>query len=100
MFLDLNQSDANIDDLNLNALWVDLDKGLLSENIGQQCESIVKLTELFDRFPLPVFVNSGFLRLAKVFQNGFVELEKKKRRHLQILAQNFDLPFLAQGTTT
>lgn len=45
-------------------------KGLLSENIGQQSESIVKLTELFDRYPLPVFVNSGFTRLAKVFQNG------------------------------
>jgi hypothetical protein len=27
VFLDLNQNDGNIDDLNLNALWVDLDKG-------------------------------------------------------------------------
>ena len=70
-YLDLNQNETNIDDLNLNALWVDLDKGLLSDNIGLQCESIVKLTELFDRYPLPVFVNSGFLRLAKIFQNGY-----------------------------
>jgi len=79
VYLDLNQNETNIDDLNLNGIWVDLDKGkiklnkdfkkktkhpsstlgLLSENIGQQCESIVKLTELFDKFPLPVFVNSG-----------------------------------------
>ena len=70
VYLDLNQNETNIDDLNLNGVWVELDKGLLSENIGQQCESIVKLTELFDKFPLPVFVNSGFLRLARVFQNG------------------------------
>ena len=47
-----------------------MNSGLSTENIGQQCETIVKLTESFDRFPLPVFVNSGFLRLAKVFQNG------------------------------
>ena len=25
--LDFNQNDSNIDDLNLNAVWVDLDKG-------------------------------------------------------------------------
>ena len=27
VFLDINQSDINIDEFNLNALWVDLDKG-------------------------------------------------------------------------
>jgi hypothetical protein len=27
VFLDINQNDTNIDELNLNALWVDLDKG-------------------------------------------------------------------------
>jgi hypothetical protein len=71
LLFDLNQNDSlNIDDVNLNAIWVELDKGLLSENIGVQCECIVRFSELFDRFPLPVFVNSGFLRLAKIFQNG------------------------------
>ena len=44
---------------------------LLSDNIGQQCESIVRLTELFDKFQFPVFVNTGFLRLARLFQNGY-----------------------------
>ncbi|CAF0712645.1 unnamed protein product, partial [Brachionus calyciflorus] len=89
VYLDFNQNDINIDDLNLNSLWVELDKGLLSENIGQQSESIVKLTELFNRYPLPVFVNSGFTRLAKVFQNGnnFLKLQvirviEKNQKHL------------------
>jgi hypothetical protein len=65
-------------------------QGLSSDNIGQQCEFIVKLTELFDKFPLPVFVNSGFLRLAKIFQNGnnYLKLQvirviEKNQKHLQ-----------------
>ena len=27
VYLDFNQNESNIDDLNLNAVWVDLDKG-------------------------------------------------------------------------
>lgn len=27
VYIDLNQNEANIDDVNLNAIWVDLDKG-------------------------------------------------------------------------
>ena len=27
VYLDLNQNETNIDDLNLNGIWVDLDKG-------------------------------------------------------------------------
>jgi len=73
-FLDFNLNETAIDDQNLNAVWVELDRGLLSDNTGQQCESILKLTELFDKYPLPVFVNSGFLRLARIFQNGFAPL--------------------------
>jgi hypothetical protein len=89
IYLDFNQIDINIDDINFNAIWVDLDKGILSDNVGQQCEAIVKLSELFDRYPLPVFVNSGFVRLAKVFQNGnnYLKLQvirviEKSQKHL------------------
>ena len=67
--LDFNETNV-IDEQNLNAVWVDLDKGLQSDNAGQQCEAIVKFTDLFERIPLPVFVNNGFLRLAKIFQFG------------------------------
>ncbi len=28
VYLDLNQNDTNIEDLNLNGIWVDLDKGI------------------------------------------------------------------------
>ena len=27
VYLEFNQNDSNIDDVNLNAVWVDLDKG-------------------------------------------------------------------------
>lgn len=27
LYLDLNQAETNIDDINLNAVWVELDKG-------------------------------------------------------------------------
>ena len=27
VYIDLNQNETNIDDVNLNAIWVDLDKG-------------------------------------------------------------------------
>lgn len=30
MYLELNQPDTTIDELNLNAIWVDLDKGKFS----------------------------------------------------------------------
>jgi hypothetical protein len=29
VYLDLNQNDTNIDDLNLNAVWVEIDRGIL-----------------------------------------------------------------------
>ncbi len=90
LYFDLNQTETSIEDLNLNAIWVDLDKGLLSDNIGQQCESIVKLTELFDKFQLPQFVNAGFIRLGRVFQNGnnYIKLQvirviEKNQKHLE-----------------
>ena len=44
---------------------------------------------MFDKFQLPVFVNSGFLRLARVFQNGnnYIKLQvirviEKNKKHL------------------
>jgi integrator complex subunit 7 len=93
--LDLSQNEA-IDEQNVNAIWVELDKGLFSDNIGSQCEAIVKFTDLFDRFPLPVFVNNGFLKLAKIFQNGsnylklhVIRVIEKNEKHLdKILSGN------------
>ena len=32
VYLEFNQNDSNIDDVNLNAVWVDLDKGIHSKN--------------------------------------------------------------------
>jgi hypothetical protein len=34
VYLEFNQNDSNIDDVNLNAVWVDLDKGIDLKPIG------------------------------------------------------------------
>ncbi len=33
VYLDFNQNESNIDDINLNAVWVDLDKGTFLKQI-------------------------------------------------------------------
>ncbi len=36
VYLDFNQNETNIDDLNLNAVWVDLDKGTFKKKIANE----------------------------------------------------------------
>lgn len=53
-----------------NSLLVELDRGLQSINIGEQSEAIVRFTTLFQRYPLPILINSACLKLAEAFRNG------------------------------
>lgn len=53
-----------------NSLLVELDRGLQSINIGDQSEAIVRFTTLFQRYPLPILINSACLKLAEAFRNG------------------------------
>jgi len=59
---DLN-TDAN------NALF-ELEKGLRSLKLGEQCEAIVQLSNKLEKYPFPLLVNSAFLKLAEVFRMG------------------------------
>jgi len=52
-----------------NALW-ELDKGLRSGKVEDQCEAIVRFPALFVKYPYPILVNSAFLKLADVFREG------------------------------
>jgi hypothetical protein len=57
---------------------VSLDKGLRSGIVSQQCESIVRFSELIKKYPLPVIANTALLKLAEVFQSRyciFIEFE-------------------------
>lgn len=53
-----------------NSLLVELDKGLKSPDIGDQSEAVARFTSLFQRFPLPILINSACLKLAEAFRCG------------------------------
>ena len=46
--------------------------GLRSNNVGEQCEAIMKFPNLINQFPFPVLINTAFLKLADVFWSGYV----------------------------
>ena len=53
-----------------NTVLMELDKGLRSVKVGEQCESIVRFPRLFEKYPFPILINSAFLKLADVFRVG------------------------------
>lgn len=53
-----------------NSLLVELDRGLQCMNIGEQSEAVVRFTSLFQRYPLPILINSACLKLAEAFRCG------------------------------
>ena len=50
---------------------LELDKGLRSDEIGKQCEAIVRFGELMEQWPLPSVVNTSVLKLADVFRERY-----------------------------
>ncbi|XP_078589616.1 integrator complex subunit 7-like [Branchiostoma floridae x Branchiostoma japonicum] len=59
-----------------NSALLELDKGLRSTRVGEQCEAIVRFPRLFEKYPFPILINSSFLKLADVFRigNNFLRL--------------------------
>lgn len=53
-----------------NSALTELDKGLRSSKIGEQCEAIVRFPRLFEKYPFPILINSSLLKLADVFRVG------------------------------
>ncbi|XP_062502910.1 integrator complex subunit 7-like [Corticium candelabrum] len=66
------QSDSLSQDVRqkANTTLMELDKGLRSKIVGEQCESILRFEGLFDRFPFPIVINSAYLKLSDVFREG------------------------------
>ena len=54
-------------------LLVELDKGLRSPNVGDQCESIIFFAKLIARYPFPIIVNTTLLKLSELFRNGYLK---------------------------
>ncbi|XP_074598658.1 integrator complex subunit 7 [Brevipalpus obovatus] len=57
--------------LDANALLSELDRGLRSGKMGEECESIVGFPWLFTRYPFPILINSASLKLADLFRSNF-----------------------------
>lgn len=59
-----------------NSALTELDKGLRSGKVGEQCEAIVRFPKLFEKYPFPILINASLLKLADVFRigNNFLRL--------------------------
>ncbi|EEC00174.1 integrator complex subunit, putative [Ixodes scapularis] len=57
-------------DQDANSALTELDKGLRSGRLGEQCETIVRFPRLFEKYPFPILINSACLKLAEVFRVG------------------------------
>ncbi|KAF2367660.1 Armadillo-type fold [Trinorchestia longiramus] len=90
-----------------NSALQELDRGLKSSNVGEQCEAISRFPSLFEKYPFPILFNSAMLKLADVFRqetagSNFVrvcvcEVLETSSRHLDKLI-NVD-EFLRRITT-
>ncbi|KAH1012969.1 integrator complex subunit 7 isoform X1 [Dendroctonus ponderosae] len=53
-----------------NSALTELDKGLRSGKVGEQCEAIVRFPKLFEKYPFPILINASLLKLSDVFRMG------------------------------
>lgn len=53
------------------AIIMELEKGLRSQKIGDQCESIAFFARLIAQYPFAVVVNTAVLKLADLFRQRY-----------------------------
>uniref|UniRef100_A0AAQ4P8Z8 Integrator complex subunit 7 n=1 Tax=Gasterosteus aculeatus aculeatus TaxID=481459 RepID=A0AAQ4P8Z8_GASAC len=77
-------------ELDANSALMELDKGLRSVKLGEQCEAVVRFPKLFQKYPFPILINSAFLKLADIFRlgNNFLRLcvlkvTQQSEKHLE-----------------
>uniref|UniRef100_A0A3Q3LV87 Integrator complex subunit 7 n=1 Tax=Labrus bergylta TaxID=56723 RepID=A0A3Q3LV87_9LABR len=77
-------------ELDANSALLELDKGLRSVKLGEQCEAVVLFPKLFQKYPFPILINSAFLKLADIFRlgNNFLRLcvlkvTQQSEKHLE-----------------
>ena len=67
----MNAGEGSLGTLDLhqgNLLILSLDKGFRSGLPGDQIDSLVSLPTILNQIPLPVLINSAFLKLADLFR--------------------------------
>ncbi|XP_072310167.1 integrator complex subunit 7 [Eucyclogobius newberryi] len=77
-------------ELDANSALMELEKGLRSGKLGEQCEAVVLFPKLFQKYPFPILINSAFLKLADIFRlgNNFLRLcvlkvTQQSEKHLE-----------------
>ncbi|ETE68294.1 Integrator complex subunit 7, partial [Ophiophagus hannah] len=77
-------------ELDANAALMELDKGLRSGKLGEQCEAAVRFPRLFQKYPFPILINSAFLKLAEFFRVGnnflrlcILKMTQQSEKHLE-----------------
>ncbi|MEE6473988.1 hypothetical protein FKM82_010240 [Ascaphus truei] len=77
-------------ELDANSALMELDKGLRSGKLGEQCEAVVRFPRLFQKYPFPILINSAFLKLADVFRVGnnflrfcVLKVTQQSEKHLE-----------------
>ncbi|GFY39151.1 integrator complex subunit 7 [Trichonephila inaurata madagascariensis] len=66
----IGETSAGEPDQDANSALTELDKGLRSAKVGEQCEAIVRFPRLFEKYPFPILINSACLKLAELFRTG------------------------------
>ncbi|XP_028676160.1 integrator complex subunit 7 [Erpetoichthys calabaricus] len=86
----LSEAGYGEQELDANSALMELDKGLRSGKLGEQCEAVVRFPRLFQKYPFPILINSAFLKLADVFRlgNNFLRLcvlkvTQQSEKHLE-----------------
>ncbi|KAM7540643.1 hypothetical protein Aperf_G00000033701 [Anoplocephala perfoliata] len=49
---------------------MEMDKGLTSSNLGEQCRSIADYPDFIKIYPFPIVINSTFIKIADAFLSG------------------------------
>ncbi|VDN13420.1 unnamed protein product [Dibothriocephalus latus] len=49
---------------------MELNKGLSSTNLGEQCKAIAEFPTLILKYPFPMVINSIFLKISELFREG------------------------------
>ncbi|XP_063079840.1 integrator complex subunit 7 [Engraulis encrasicolus] len=86
----LSEAGYGEQELDANSALMELDKGLRSGKLGEQCEAVVLFPKLFQKYPFPILINSAFLKLADIFRlgNNFLRLcvlkvTQQSEKHLE-----------------
>lgn len=61
---------ANNPDADANSALSELESGLRSGRVGEQCQALVRFPKLFEKYPFPILINSASLKLADVFRQS------------------------------